>query len=198
MGGRRVGLFGGTFDPIHSGHLVLAETARDRLQLDEVWFIPANIPPHKDAPQITGAHRLAMVEAAIADHPAFRISRLELDRAGASYAEDTLDTVRAQEPDAELFYLIGADMLRDLHTWRNPERLLTLAQFVAVTRPGDTLDPTQSAVAAHVTPLEMPALAISSTDIRARVAEGRSIRYLVPAAVGDYIHHHELYRAVAV
>ncbi len=198
MAARRLGLFGGTFDPIHTAHLIAAETVRDRLGLEEVWFIPTHVPPHKDAPNISAQDRLAMVEAAIADHPAFRVSRVELDRPGPSYAEDTLDAVRAQVTDTDLFYIIGADMLRDLHTWRHPERIVTLAQFVAVTRPGDRLDGPQSAAAAQVMPLEMPPLAISSTDIRARVADGRSIRYLVPEAVAKYIEQQQLYRAVSV
>lgn len=198
MAARRLGLFGGTFDPIHTAHLVAAETARDRLALDEVLFIPANVPPHKSAPTSRAEDRYAMVEAAIGDHPAFRASRMELERAGPSYAEDTLEAVRAAEPGADFFYIIGADMLRDLHTWRHPERLVNMAQFVAVTRPGDILQQNYSAVAAKVQLLDMPALAISSTDIRARVAEGRSIRYLVPQPVADYIARHALYRTVAV
>lgn len=194
----RLGLFGGTFDPIHTGHLVVAETVRDVLELDEVWFIPANTPPHKAAPAIPAVERAAMVERAVADHPAFRLSRVDLDRPGPSFAEDTIETIRAARPGDDLFYIIGADMLRELHTWRHPDRLVTLAQFVAVTRPGESLAESASPVAERVVRVEMPPLAISSTDIRARVAAGRSIRYLVPAPVAAYISQHQLYRPVSV
>ena len=195
---QKLGVFGGTFDPIHTAHLVVAEAVREAYALDEVLFIPTNVPPHKGAPSIGGEDRFAMVELAVADNPYFTASRIELDRAGPSFAEETLDTLRAERPDDALVYIIGADMLRDLDAWRNPERLVQIAQFVAVTRPGEDLQSPNSPVAAQVERYDMPALGISSTLVRARIAEGRSIRYLVPDAVAEYIERHKLYRPISV
>ena len=193
MATHRLGLFGGTFDPIHTGHVIAAESVHDQLALDEMWFIPARVPPHKEAPAISAEDRFAMVEAALQDHPAFTASRLDLDRPGPSYAEDTLDAVRNLRPNDELYYIIGADMLRDLHTWRHPDRIVTLAHFVAVARPGDALDTGHSAVAARVELLHTRLIDISSSDIRTRVAAGKSIRYLVPSGVAAYIEEYRLY-----
>lgn len=192
----RLGLFGGTFDPIHTAHLIVAEMVRDAYALDEVWFIPANVPPHKAAPTTPGADRLAMVELAVADNPRFVACRIELDRPPPSYAEDTLHAIRAQRPDDALYYAIGADMLRDFTAWRGPERLVELAQFVAVTRPGETLQINGAAIAQRIERLEIPPIGISSTLIRRRLFEGRSVRYLVPDPVAAYIAEHGLYTNV--
>jgi nicotinate-nucleotide adenylyltransferase len=187
---------GGTFDPIHHGHLVAAEEARHAFGLDRVLFVPAGDPWQKAQSDVSDAkHRLAMVEAAIADNGAFEVSSVDIDREGPTYTIDTLRHVAADRPGADLYFITGADAILDILTWKEPDEVLSLATFVAVTRPGydlHKLDPVR--VRDHVRSLEIPALAISSTDIRVRVAEGRPIRYLVPAAVSSYIDEHGLYR----
>lgn len=200
----RIGLLGGTFDPIHYGHLLLAESCREQGQLDEVWFIPAAVPPHKQQQTLSpAAARLEMLKLAIGGHEAFRVSEIELARGGVSYTVDTLAAIRAERPEAELFLLIGADSLVDLPTWREPRRICELATPMTVGRPGSPppnyrvldgiVDPARLATFAgnHV---EMPLVGISSRDLRRRVAEGRSIRYQVPRAVERYIETVGLYR----
>lgn len=191
----RLGLFGGTFDPIHLGHLVLAEQCREQLALDEVWFIPAGSPPHKPVGNRTsGAHRLAMVQLAIAGHPAFRATDLELQRSGPSFTVATLAEVRRLRPQATLWWLLGADMLHDFSNWREPERIVTMARLGAVNR-GGVVSGCPDQWAAHVDAVTIPALAIAARDLRDRVAHGRSIRYLVPRAVEEYIREHTHYVA---
>jgi nicotinate-nucleotide adenylyltransferase len=191
----RIGVMGGTFDPIHHGHLVAAEEARHAFSLDRVLFVPAGDPWQKADTAVTLAgDRLAMVEAAIADNEAFEASRVDIDRDGPTYTVDTLRSVAATQPGADLFFITGADAILEILTWKQPDEALSLATFVAVTRPGydlAKLDPVR--VADHVLTLEIPALAISSSDVRERVREGRPIRYLVPAAVASYIAKHGLY-----
>lgn len=187
----RIGVLGGSFNPVHYGHLRLAEEAREHLQLDRVLFIPAGLRPHK--PQrglIEGRHRLAMVRLAIRRQPAFEASDIELRRPGPSYTVDTLEALRRRRRRrARLFFLSGADTLQELRTWRDPDRVLALCTFVVATRPGYALR-----VKRHgMTTLPVTRLAISASDIRRRVAGGRSIRYLVPAAVAAYIARHRLY-----
>ena len=198
----RVGIFGGTFDPIHSGHLVLAEQCREQCKLDEVWFVPAALPPHKLTASITSAKtRCEMIELAIAGNPAFRLSTIELDRSGPSFTVTTLEQLHLQEGGQELFLLIGADSLKDLPHWREPARILELATVVAVNR-GDRPLPDRtelravvgSAADQRIVTITMPGIDISSTDIRGRVQERRSIRYLVPRAVEMYIHERGLFR----
>ena len=199
----RLGIYGGTFDPIHFGHLVLAEQCREQCGLDEVWFVPAALPPHKLTNTISSADsRCGMLELAIAGHPAFRVSRIELDRQGPSFTVTTLEHLKAANEARELFLLIGADSLRDLPYWREPARILELATVAAVNR-GDRPLPDTTELRQSVGPIvderilrvSMPGIDISSTDIRARVREHRSIRYLVPRAVEMYINHHHLYQA---
>lgn len=185
---------GGTFDPIHHGHLVAAEEARVALDLERVLFIPAGQPWQKEHAAVSsGMHRLAMTNEAIADNPFFDASTVDLDRDGPTYTIDTLHAVQEQRPDEELFFITGADAITQILTWKDPEEVLRLARFVAVTRPGHPLGDLPRR-ADHITFLEIPALAISSTDIRQRVASGRSIRYLVPEQVRRYIDEHGLYR----
>ena len=188
----RVGIFGGTFNPIHLGHLLLAETARDALSLDRVLFIPTGRPPHKAAPGlVSGAARLRMVRLAIRDHPGFAASDVELQRPGLSYSIETVQAVRRAMPGAKLFLLIGADLLNvRWAAWNELKRLCTV---VAVRRPGAR--PARREAGIHR--LDMPLVKISSSDIRARVAAGGSIRYLVPPAVERYIRQHQLYRSPA-
>lgn len=200
----RIGIFGGTFDPIHFGHLLLAESCREQLRLDEVWFVPAAIPPHKrDQHLSTPAARTEMLKLAMGGNEAFRVSEIELLREGVSYTVDTLAEVRRQRPEAELFLLVGADTLHDLPNWREPERVCTLAVPTAVCRPGSP-EPSYDAVAKLVTRerlaeiqshrVDMPPIGISSRDLRRRAAEGLSLRYQTPRAVEKYIETHGLYR----
>ena len=197
----RLGIYGGTFDPIHYGHLVLAEQCREQCQLDEVWFVPAAQPPHKlDATISSAKARCEMVEFAIAGHPHFKLSRMELERTGPSFTVTTLEQLRAEDELRDLFLLIGADSLNDLSHWREPQRIQELATVVAVNR-GDRPLPDRSlleqqlgrAEAARIQFVRIPGLDLSAGDIRQRSAEGRSIRYLVPRAVEAYIAHNHLY-----
>ncbi len=199
----RLGLFGGSFDPVHYGHLLLAECCREEHRLDRVCFLPAAVPPHKLDRELTPAEaRIDMLELAIAGHQAFAVSRYEVDRGGVNYTVDTLRHFRAQDPDGELFFLLGADMLGDLPTWREPDQVCELAIPVVVRRPGAT-GPDFDCLAGIAPPeridlirrhqVEMPQVELSSTEIRRRVAEGLSIRYHTPRAVEKYIETHQLY-----
>lgn len=185
----RLALYGGSFDPVHHGHLVLARDALEELQLDQLVFIPANLSPHKLATQpAPAALRREMLATAIAGEPGFTLDDSELSYAGPSYTIDTVERVRAAHPDAQLFYLIGADNVRDLHTWRRIEDLRRLVEFVVFGR-GDK---------AGQAPPEFRTLSrridISATEIRRRVARGESIRYLVPEPVRSIISAHHLYQ----
>lgn len=196
-----IGLIGGTFDPIHLGHLIIAEEVRTRLGLDRMIFVPAGLPPHKLGQSITQArHRFEMVRLAIADNPHFALSRIDMDRFGPSY---TVDTVRlfldGWGAHTELYFLMGSDSLIELPTWRQPDRLMRLCRIVAVGRPGyrvelSELDRLLPGAANLIRILDTPTLDVSSTDIRQRVREGRSIRYLVPVTVERYIEEQGLYR----
>ena len=184
----RFGILGGTFNPIHWGHLLLAETARDLLTLDRVLFIPARQPPHKSAKGLLpGPVRYEMVQLAIRDHPAFVASDIELQRSGASYTIDTVKILRQQLSQAKLFLLIGEDMLAV--PWLAWKELIQLCTITVAHRPG-AKTPKR---ARDLKWLEMPQIEISSSDIRQRVRAGKSIRYLVPPAVERYIHQHQLY-----
>lgn len=198
----RIGILGGTFDPIHYGHLVAAENVRHHFGLQRVFFVPAGHPPHKEGREVTaGDHRYMMAVLATVSNPHFFVSRLELDRPGPSYTIGTLRTFRHEYPGADIHFVTGVDAILDLPTWEEPEALLNLARFVAVARPGY---PTGRFEAFHrslapflpdrVAYLEIPELAISSSDLRLRVREGRPITYLVPEAVASYIHKQGLYR----
>ena len=198
-----VGILGGTFDPIHIGHLAAAEEVREALGLERILFVPAGIPPHKPDRVITvPEHRLAMVELGIADNPAFAVSRVELDRTGPSYTIDTLQALAVPVDGRvpELTLILSAESFRGLPSWHEPERLFALARLAIVPR-GGLAPPGKRWVEEHfpgidprVVALDAPRLRLSATDIRARVAAGRSIRYLVPDAVIRYIEDHDLYR----
>lgn len=187
---------GGTFDPIHHGHLVAAEEARCALGLERVVFIPAGRPWQKHHAHVSPPERrYEMALLATADNPSFEVSRAEIDRDGPTYTIETLRGMRETFPDAEMYFITGADAISQILTWRHPREALSLAMFVAVSRPGHDLDALKAlGVGDQVTVLEIPALAISSTDIRQRVAEDRPIRYLVPEAVRRYIADQHLYR----
>jgi len=199
----RIGIYGGTFDPIHFGHLLLAESCREQIPLDKVFFVPAGKPPHKRESVATPAvDRLAMLELAIFGEQAFAACRYEIDREEVSYTVDTVRWFRESWPEAELFLLMGADMWYDLPHWRAPQEICRLATPVAVCRPGVpepnpdcllSLLP-QDQPGRKVLRVEMPAIGISSSEIRARIAAGRSIRFRVPRAVEAYIAMHRLYR----
>jgi len=201
-GGRRLGIMGGTFDPIHYGHMVAAETARIELGLDHVLFIPTGIPPHKRNRPITEAHlRFEMVEMSIRSNKSFQVSGMEIQREGPTYTIDTLRILHDLFPDQELYFITGTDALRELLTWRKPEEIIGLAQIVGASRPGydsgDLLEKIYKKypfTIGRISQLEIPALAISSTDIRARVRNQKSIRYLLPEEVRLFIKTNKLYQ----
>jgi nicotinate-nucleotide adenylyltransferase len=187
---------GGTFDPIHHGHLVAASEVQGWFELDEVVFVPTGQPWQKSERDVSPPeHRYLMTVIATAANPRFRVSRVDIDRAGPTFTVDTLRDLTAEMPDAELFFITGADALTEIFGWRDAEELFSLAHFVGCTRPGAEMDPeTLSAIPAdRVTMLEVPALAISSTDCRQRQHEGQPIWYLVPDGVVQYITKHNLY-----
>lgn len=202
--GARIGILGGTFNPIHTGHLILAQGALERFDLSKVLFIPCARPPHKEAAGLLPAEdRLAMVRLATEDDPRFDVLDLEIRRGGASYAIDTITELREMHPGAELCFIIGADMLLELHLWKDVRRLLELCTFLSFGR-GDVRVPEVRPEDLHLPPpwperLLRNAVAgrrvdISSSEIRHRIAEGLGIRYLVPVAVEMYIAEHRLYR----
>lgn len=192
MGKLRLGVMGGTFDPIHHGHLVAASEAAAALQLDEVIFVPTGEPWQKK--QVTeGEHRYLMTVIATASNPRFKVSRVDIDRAGPTYTIDTLRDIRANYPDAELFFISGADAIAQILSWKDVEEIWPLAHFVAVSRPGHKLE-IPNVPEGAISALEVPALAISSTDVRKRVNTGKPIWYLVPDGAVQYIAKHELYR----
>ena len=197
----RIGIFGGTFDPVHNAHLLLAEQSREQANLDEVWLIPAGSPPHKESTGISsGKQRREMLDFAIAGNPAFVIKDLELHRDGPSYTVETLRQLKQNHPDDEFFLIVGADSVRDLHTWREPEAILELATLIGVNRPNislpDLTELTQKfgeEAIAKILWVTMPGIDISSTDLRKRIHENKSVRYMTPRAVEVYIHNNRLY-----
>lgn len=192
---KKVGLYGGTFDPIHTIHLIVAEQARDALELDEIWFLPARIPPHKQTKQITAdIHRVEMIARAIAGHSYFRLDTIELEREPElpSYTYDTVHILKERHPDIDFYFIIGGDMAAYLPKWHRIDELILMVQFVALARPGYVMD---NPYMGHVIEAEMPQLDVSSSMIRKKVAQGRSIRYLVPEAVRMYIEEKRLYEA---
>lgn len=200
----RIGVFGGTFDPVHQAHLVVAEQCREQGRLDEVWFVPAARPPHKrEQPLTPFRQRAEMLALAVAGNPAFRVDELERDRPGPSYTVDTLEDLRRRRPGDSFFLLIGADVVPDLPQWHEPVRILGLAELLVVERPGwPTWEPGRLAEALRLPPEDAPRLTrvraplldVSSRDLRRRVGEGRSVRYLMPRSVECYINQHGLYR----
>jgi nicotinate-nucleotide adenylyltransferase len=207
--GGGVGVMGGTFDPVHLGHLAVAEEAREALGLASVLFVPAGVPPHKPVADVTRVEdRVTMVELGIADNPAFRLSRVEVDREGPSFTVDTLealaDAERAAGRESALTLILSAETFAGLPAWRDPHRLFELARVAVVPRSGHQapddawLDRHFPGAASRVVRLDGPILHISSTAIRDRLAAGRSIRYLVPDAVARYIGDHGLYQSPRV
>jgi nicotinate-nucleotide adenylyltransferase len=195
----RIGVLGGTFDPVHNGHLHIADTLRTALNLDSVLWVPAGRPPHKtDQTVSSDRDRLAMLDLALAGSATDQISTIDIDRSGPSYTADTLEILAGHFPSARLFFLMGEDSLRDLPTWHHPERILHVAELAVAGRPGvetdlESLELQVPGVAKRVHVVPMAEVAISSSDIRRRVRENQSIRGLVPAIVEAYIRDHGLY-----
>jgi nicotinate-nucleotide adenylyltransferase len=189
----RVGVMGGTFDPVHHGHLVAASEVAQWFDLDEVIFVPTGEPWQKTEVS-PSEHRYLMTVIATASNPRFTVSRVDIDRDGPTYTIDTLRDLKAQRPDAELFFITGADAIAQILSWRDHDELWDLAHFVAVSRPGHVLN-TDGLPSDDVSQLEIPALAISSTDCRDRVQRGHPVWYLVPDGVVQYIAKHHLYRS---
>lgn len=188
---RRIGVMGGTFDPIHNGHLVAASEVASAFDLDEVIFVPTGSPYLKD--NVTPAeHRYLMTVIATASNPRFKVSRIDIDREGPTYTVDTLADMQGLYPDAELVFISGADAIAQISAWKNADQLWDLAHFVAVSRPGHKLT-VPDAPEGAISKLEIPALAISSTDIRARVQSGKPVWYLVSDGVVQYIAKNHLY-----
>ena len=200
MGKKRVGIFGGTFDPIHMGHLIVAETIMDEFHLDKVVFIPAAVPPHKLDKQISPAkHRYMMTMLATCSNPRFQVSDMEMHRQGPSYSRDTLaQLIEEHGSDTEFYFIVGADSVENLHTWNRIDELLTMCHFIGASRPGCMPDMEKIAqrfgpLAEKIHCLETPELEISSTEIRHRVGQKRTIRYIVPETVEQYIYKEKLY-----
>jgi nicotinate-nucleotide adenylyltransferase len=203
MTGSRIGVLGGTFDPIHLGHLIVTEYIREKLGLREVLFIPAGRPwlKLKEEKHVTSAeHRLAMVRLAVSSNRYFKVSTMEIDRPGPSYSIDTVLALKAElEAGAEIYFIVGPDALAKLPDWKDPEQLLEACHILGIGRPGHAkpdlrkLESSLPGVSQHITLMDVPQIDISSTDIRQRVAKGLSIRYLVPEAVEKYIAEHKLY-----
>lgn len=200
----RLGILGGSFNPVHLGHLLLAQTALERFDLDRVLFMPCAVQPHKDPRGLaSAAHREAMVEAAILDNLGFDLLDIELRRGGVSYTVDSLREIRSQYPNADLLFMIGADTLPELHGWKNIEAVLSLCAFIVFARPGYDLQKHSPETLKLPSPwpdrlgrniCNVRQIDISSSDIRHRIAEGLSIRYLVPQPVEMIIMEHHLYR----
>ncbi len=196
----RVGIMGGTFDPVHHGHLVAASEVQSWFALDEVVFVPTGTPWQKADRLVSDAEdRYLMTVVATASNPRFRVSRVDIDRSGPMYTIDTLHDLRGQLGDVDLYFITGADALAQILTWRDHEELFELAQFVGCTRPGHRIEQAtmDGLPRDRVTLVEIPALAISSTDCRARVERGEPVWYLVPDGVVQYIAKHNLYAAGA-
>ncbi|MFJ6215203.1 nicotinate-nucleotide adenylyltransferase [Streptomyces sp. NPDC092296] len=191
---KRLGVMGGTFDPIHHGHLVAASEVVSLFALDEVVFVPTGQPWQKSEQRVSPAEdRYLMTVIATASNPQFSVSRIDIDREGPTYTVDTLRDLRAEHPDADLFFITGADALEQILSWRNAEEMFGLAHFIGVTRPGHTLT-NPGLPEGGVSLVEVPALAISSSDCRSRVARGEPVWYLVPDGVVRYIDKRALYQ----
>jgi len=199
---KSLGILGGTFDPIHYGHMVAAACARDAFQLDRIIFMPAAQPPHKDlAGVLDSRHRYNMVKSAVSDNADFEVSSMELERRGLSYTVETVANCRQLYPEAEVYFILGTDALLLINTWKELDRLMQLCHFILVTRPGYQLNRNEdrfrdipASLWEKTFVLPIPGLFISSSEIRRRVAEGKTIKYLVPAAVEKYIIENKLYQ----
>lgn len=199
----RIGISGGTFDPIHYGHLVTAEEIREAEGLDSIIFIPTGMPPHKDNKRVTSTyHRFNMVKAAVESNPFFQVSGMEINRPGYTYTIDTLRQLRARyQPETKLFFIIGADVVHELTTWKEYRKVFSMCEFIAAVRPGypresldEEIEKLRVNYSAMIHTVETTLLGVSSTKIRERVSKGKSIKYLVPEKVEEYIIDNRLYR----
>jgi nicotinate-nucleotide adenylyltransferase len=198
---QRIGIIGGTFDPIHTGHLIIAQEVCWSLGLSKILFVPAGDPPHKQNVNVTSAeHRLAMVRLGIAGNPAFEISNVELERGGLSYTADTLETLHRQlGPDTELYFIIGVDAAAELLNWYHPDRVIKYAKLAVVSRPGyrlplNHLEKGLPGITERIVRVDTPLIELASNEIRQRVSRGAPICYLVPSEVEDYIRFNSLYQ----
>jgi nicotinate-nucleotide adenylyltransferase len=193
----KLGLFGGTFDPVHHGHLIVAEYVRERVGLDRVLFIPTMISPHKmDAAVTSPAHRFAMLREGVKSNPFFQVSDMEIERGGVSYTVDTLRLLGEENATDEFFLLIGADNLEEFRTWKDPGEIVRRAKLVVMNRPGFTGTPADPSLPGDIIQCPVPSIDISATEIRRRVEQGLTISYLVPPSVCRYIDRHRLYRQI--
>jgi nicotinate-nucleotide adenylyltransferase len=200
----RIGIFGGTFDPIHMGHLILAEQCRAQANLDEVWFVPSSQPPHKSHSNVTRFdQRCEMLELAIAGHPAFRVDRIEKERAEPSFTAVTLEQLHARHPEHEFFLMMGSDCLPDLPGWYEPRKVIALASLLVVPRPSVMLWTDKrlaksldvEAAAVRLQYIACPPIDLASRELRRAIADGMSVRYMIPRAVEEYIRERKLYTA---
>jgi nicotinate-nucleotide adenylyltransferase len=194
---RKIGLLGGTFDPIHNGHLIAAQAAQEAAKLDEIWFIPTLLPPHKPQPGADSNHRRHMLELAIEGNPAFRVENIELQREGTSYTIDTVIGLQQQYPEIMFYWIVGSDMVKDLPNWRKVEELAELISFIGLERPDQPGDDSvlPSFIRRRLLRAAMPPIGVSSSDIRRRLKEGRPIRYMLPESVLDFIRKEGLYES---
>jgi nicotinate-nucleotide adenylyltransferase len=194
-----VGLFGGSFNPPHIAHLIVAEIARDQFGLDEVWWIPNATPPHKSDHELAAVeHRLAMTERAVAEHPSFRLCKIEVERAGVSYTVETLRALDEEHPKTDFALVIGSDSLDHFADWHRPDEIAERAALVVYKRPGVIEQAAEPRFANQAHFVSAPVMEVSGTEIRSRRRAGRSIRYLVPDAVREYIRTHGLYQGETV
>jgi nicotinate-nucleotide adenylyltransferase len=190
----RLGIFGGTFNPPHTGHLVVAEHIRRRLALDKVYFVPSYISPHKRrGEEKLAEHRLKMIRLATKGNPHFEVSDIELKRKGTSYTFETVEDFRKKYPNAELYLIIGADNFAEFYTWKNPSKILDLASLIVMNRPGHRLHSVRRSVANAARIVMVPSIEIASSTIRKMIRKGDSVAYLLPKAVAQYVHRHGLY-----
>jgi nicotinate-nucleotide adenylyltransferase len=191
----KLAILGGSFNPVHYGHLIIAEEVYDQLQFDRVIFVPASIPPHKNNQELIAPnHRYKMTCLSTLDNPHFEVSRVELDRPGISYSIQTVRELQRINPKAQISWIIGADLLLEITTWKDYDELLKLCHFIAATRPNYGLAQVPEWLRQQVTIFPITSVDISSTEIRNRVKQGRSIKYLVPQSVEEYIYKHNLYK----
>lgn len=195
--GSRIGVFGGTFNPPHIGHLIVAEEVRQNFALDRIVFVPSARPPHKiQSPVIDSAHRYHMTQLATEDNPHFAVSDIEIRRPGTSYTVDTVKSFRdTYGPDVDIFFIMGGDSIFEIDTWKDPEQIFNCCTIIVTSRPGFHLSKVEERLKAKVLTTEVSQIDVSSTDIRQRLQDGKSIAYLVPQAVEAYIRKEKLYRS---